>query len=153
MKSGKKLFETFYVGEDGTQYFIKPLIFSNSQNKEKLLIDFTFRYKNEVKDSVVINFSLLSSNIFKNIDSLSFSNTTHKIMSKNVNLMFNEKKNKLFNSRFSTKIPLINFDKMFINGDWNIIVYSRENSSTYYSEKKTKKAIKKLQDKIFIIFQ
>lgn len=153
VKSGKNLFETFYVGEGGTQYFIKPLFFLNSQNKEELHIDFTFRYKNEVKDSVILNLSLLSSDIFKSIDSLSLSNTTYKIISKNNKLLFNEKRNKFFNSRFSTKISLIELNKMFGSDDWKIIVYSGGTYFTYASEKKTKKAIKKLQDKIFILFQ
>ena len=153
VKSGKNLFETFYVGEDGTQYFIKPLIFLNTQNREEIHIDFTFRYKNVVKDSVILNLSLQSSNIFKSIDSLSLSNTTHKIINKDIRLLFNEKRNNLFNSRFSTKFSLIEFNRMFDNDDWTIIVYKDKAYNTYVSEKKTKKAIKKLQEKIFILLQ
>ena len=152
-KSGKSLFETFYVGEEGTQYFIKPLTFTNYSNEEKLNIDFTFRYKNEVKDSVTVNFSLLSSNIFKSIDSFSFSNTTNKIISKNIKLLFNEKKNKLFKSRFSTKISLIEFNKMFVSNEWKITIFSPEFSSTYIADKKTKKRINKLRDNVFILLK
>ena len=152
VKSGKNLFETFYVGEDGTQYFIKPLNFLNSQNKEELRADFTFRYKNEVKDSVTINFSLLSPKNLKNIDSLVFSNTNHKIVSTNVELLFNEKASKLFKSRFSTKVSLLDFNQMFENNDWKIITHKFEDHSTYTSDKRTKKAIKKLRDEIFILF-
>ena len=50
---GKKLFETFYAGEQGSQYFIKPLVLKNA-TKEKLTIDFSFRYKTEVKDSAIV---------------------------------------------------------------------------------------------------
>ncbi|MDD4149393.1 MAG: hypothetical protein PHE33_05135 [Bacteroidales bacterium] len=151
VKSGKKLVETFYVGEDGTQYFIKPIIFYNTQNKEKILVDFTFRYKNEVKDSVIVNFSLHSANIFKNIDSLSLSNTVNKIISSDIQLMFNEKRNDLFDSRFSTKILLVEFKEMFENSDWTINVYYEKSYNTYVSPKKTKKTIMSLQDNIFII--
>ena len=149
MKSSNNLFETFYVGEDGTQYFIKPLVFSNPQNKEKLHVDFTFRYKNEVKDSVTVNLSLLSLDIVKRIDSLSFSNTTHKVISKNIKLLFNEKRNKLFHSRFSTNISLIEINKMFESDDWKIIIH---NVGTYTSNKRTEKTIKRLRDEIFILF-
>lgn len=151
-KSNKNLFETFFVGENGTQYFIKPLAFINSQSKDEINVDFTFRYKNEIKDSVTVNFSLLSPNILKNIDSLAFSNTNHKIVSTNVELLFNEKANKLFKSRFSTKVSLLDFNKMFKNNNWKIITHDLENHSTYTSDKRTKKAIKKLQDEIFILF-
>lgn len=153
VKSGKNLFETFYVGEEGTQYFIKPLVLFNPQNREELFIDFTFRYKNEVKDSVVINLSLLSSDIFRSIDSVSLSNITHTIKSNNSKLLFNEKKNKLFNSRFSTKISLIELINMFENDNWKITIYSNSTYSTYTSTKRTKKAIKNLQNKLFVLFQ
>ncbi|MDD2636080.1 MAG: hypothetical protein PHW82_11340 [Bacteroidales bacterium] len=150
-KSAKKLFETFYVGEEGTQYFIKPLVFSNNQNKEKMLIDFTFRYKTEIKDSVTVNFSLLSPNIFKKIDSLSLSNSANTIISQDFNLLFNKKEKKFFNSRFSAKISLIEFKDMFTKDDWTINVYQPNFSITYVSGNKTNKAIKTLQENIFII--
>ncbi len=150
VKSGKNLFETFYLGEGGTQYFIKPMIFYNTLNREEIHLDFTFRYKNIVKDSVIVNLSLHSSILFKSINSLRFANTTHKILRKDIRLLFNEKRNKQFNSRFYTKISLIEFNKLFDNEDWTIIVYTNKTSNTYISEKKV---IKKLQEKIFIILQ
>jgi len=152
VKSSKNLIETFYVGEDGTQYHIKPLTFTDSQNKEKIHLDFTFRYKNEVKDSVIINFSLLSSTIFKSIDSFSLSNTTTKTISKDIRLMFNEKRKDLFVSRFSTKISLVDFNKMFENTDWTIIVTNKDICNTYVSEKSTRKKITKLKEEIFVFF-
>jgi len=153
VRSGKNLFESFFVGEEGTQYFIKPLVFLNIQNKEEIRLDFIFRYKNVIKDSVIVNFSLVGNNIYKNFDSLSLSNKTHKIKSKSINLLFNEKKSKLFYSRFSTKFSFLEFNRMFDNNDWTILVYKDKASVTYVSDKKSKRAIKKLQEKLFILFQ
>ncbi len=150
-KSGKKVVETFYVGEDGTQFFIKPLIFNNIQNKEKIIIDFTFRYKNEVKDSVTANFSLQSSTIYKSIDSLSLSNGSSKIISPDIRLMFNETRKGLFNSRFTTKFSLLEFKKLFESDDWTIIVYQKNAYNTYVSQKRTKKTIEIIQDNVFIL--
>lgn len=151
-KSGKNLFETFYVGDEGTQYFIKPLILVNTQNREEIAIDFTFRYKNEIKDSVALNLSLQSSNIFKSFDSLSFSNQTHKIVSKELRLLFNEKRNSLYISRFTTKFPLVELNKLFDTNDWALTLYKDNSYTTYISEKQTKKAITKLEEKIFTLF-
>ena len=58
-KSSKKLVETFYVGIEGTQYFIKPLTYQVEDSKEELEIDCIFRYKTKLSDSdsASINFS------------------------------------------------------------------------------------------------
>jgi hypothetical protein len=153
VKSGKNLFETFYVGEDGTQYFIKPLGFSNVDQEEELFVDFTFRYKNEVRDSVIGNFTLQSSEILKNIDSISFSNAKTKILSNKVRLLFNERKKDDFNSRFTTKVLLSEFITLFDNNEWAIIVYKNNSSSTFLPTRKTKQAIEKLQEKVFVLLQ
>jgi len=152
-KSGKSYFETFYVGEGGTQYFIKPIVFSSIKKSEKINFDFTFKYKNEVKDSANVNFSILSNNMFKNIDSLTFKNTTHNFVIKDFKLLFNERNSKLFDSRFSTKISLKDLNKMFNSADWVIDVFKENVHYTYTTEKRTKKVIEKLQDKIFVLFQ
>jgi hypothetical protein len=153
VKSGKNLFEAFYVGEEGTQYFLKPLIFLNLQNNEEIYIDFTFRYKNEVKDSVLLNFTLQSKNIYKYIDSLSLSSPTITINSDDIGLLFNEKRNTFFNSRFTTKISLIEFNKMFKSVDWTIKIFYDETFMSYVPEKKTRKALKALQEKLFVLLQ
>lgn len=153
VKSGKNLFETFYVGEDGTQYFIKPLFFSNTENKDVMDMDFTFRYKNEVKDSVIVNFAIRSEKIIKQIDRLTLSNATQSIESNDVELLFNEKRKNEFYSRFSTKITMVEFNQMFENFDWKTVVVTDGASQTFEAEKKTKKSLSKLADKVFIIFQ
>jgi hypothetical protein len=152
-KSGKNLFETFYVGDDGIQYFIKPLNMKNTQNSDELKIDFTFRHKDEIKDSVVVNVSLRSSAIYKNIDSLSLSNETHKIVSDNLRLLFNEERNDLYTSRFTTKVPLIDVVQLFDTNDWILTIHKNQAPQTYIPEKNTKKAILKLQEKLFILFR
>lgn len=151
VKSGKNLFETFYVGDKGTQYFIKPLKFTSLIN-EVLYMDFTFRYKDEIKDSSFVNLTLSNTNIIKNIDSLSLSNQTNKITCKNVKLLFNEKEKKMFSSRFSLKIPLSELNNLFIENNWSIVVYNNQQILTYTSGRKAKKRINKLKNKVFILF-
>ena len=65
-KSGAsgKLYETFFVGDEGTQYFIKDIKFSSNLNSDQTWTDITFRYKNELKDSATINFSFLNAKLF-----------------------------------------------------------------------------------------
>ncbi|MCC6726639.1 MAG: hypothetical protein IT258_19210, partial [Saprospiraceae bacterium] len=83
VKSGKRLFETFYVGTDGTQYFIKPLEFT-ADNKEVLKLDVTFRQKDISEDSATVNISFYGAENFKTADSLVIKNTTETLALKNL---------------------------------------------------------------------
>jgi hypothetical protein len=92
----------------------------------------------------------VSSDLIKNIDSLSFSNSANQLTCTHVELLFNERTNKLFTSRFSTKMSLQNLNKLFEKDDWEIITH--QTGTTYTAGKKTQKAIKELQNGIFILF-
>jgi hypothetical protein len=150
-KSGKNYFETFYVGEQGTQYFIKPISFVNKKSDEELILDFTFRYKNKIKDSSIINFSIKSANIYKSIDSLKILNKNIEIKNNKVMLLFNEKKSDGFISRHTTKVNLLEVKELFNNGDWKVIIYNQNQIREYIPEKKTIKIINIMKDKIFSI--
>lgn len=149
-KSGKKLYETFFVGEDGTQYFIKPLIFINDIN-ENLELDITFRYKNEIKDSAIVNVSFLSKEIFKHADSLKINHDSSATVFKEIKYMFSERKKEEYNSRFSTKGSLFDIKKLFNSNNWNIIIYKNGSFNKYITPKATKKKIDKLKYEIFML--
>ncbi len=151
VKSGKKLYETFFVGEDGTQYFIKPLEFSNDVN-EKLKLDITFRYKNEIKDSAIVNISLLSKEIYKYADGLKIKNDSIDIIIKEMKYMFSERNKKIYNSRFSANVNLFDVEQLFDSNNWILILYKDGRSIKYITPKITKKKIDKLNYEIFAIF-
>ena len=152
LKTGGKLYETFFVGEDGTQYFIKPLIFSKKLDEE-LKLDITFRYKNEIKDSAVLNISFFSKELFKTADSLKIDNDTIDITLKRFNYLFSERDKKLYNCRFSVKVDLINLKNLFNRGNWNLLLYKNGMSTDYTSLKTTKKKIEKINYEIFLLFK
>lgn len=150
-RSGKKYFETFYVGEQGTQYFIKPILFKDEESNEDLFLDITFRYRNEIKDSAIINISIKSSIIYKTIDSLKLSNKDIQIKSSELKLLFNEKNKKEFTSRYSTKFSLNKIKEIFSNDAWEIIIYNQRKIITYQPHRKTNKAINAVKDKVFVL--
>jgi len=152
VKAGKKLYETFFVGEEGTQYFIKPLIFTNN-TKERLTLDITFRYKNQFKDSALVNISFFSKEVFKNVDSLKITNDSVVVVLKNMKFLFAERSSKKeFNSRFSTKGNMADINKLFNNADWKIFLFKQKSLSKYETPKYTKKKIDKLRFAIFMLF-
>jgi hypothetical protein len=146
------LYETFFVGESGTQYFIKPIELNNHETSGIIKIDFTFRYKNIIKDSVNVNFSLFEYNIFKTVDSLSISNPNNNILTKNIALMYNEKQKRKVISRFSTIFSLQEVIEIFKNNNWKISVYSNNLEQHFNSSNKTKKSLDKINQNIFLMF-
>ena len=150
-KSGKNYFETFYVGEEGIQYFIKPILFKDEKSKEDLILDITFRYKNEIKDSAIVNFSIKSTIIYKTIDSLKLSNKDIEIKSENIVLLFNEKNKTGFTSRHSTKFGLKEIKELFNNDAWEVTVYNQNKTAKYEPHRKAVRAINAFREKVFVL--
>jgi hypothetical protein len=150
-KQGKKDFETFYVGEEGTQYFIKPIFFKDEKSKEDLILDITFRYKNEIKDSAIVNFSIKSTIIYKTINSLKLSNKDTEIKSDNIVLLFNEKNKTGFTSRYSTKFSLKEIKELFNNDSWGVTIYNQNIITKYEPYKKTIRAINAVRERLFVL--
>lgn len=150
-KSGKHYFETFYAGADGTQYFIKPLSFIDSETKEELLVDIAFRYKDQVKDSAIVNFSIKSPSLYKAVNSLSITTTAVHVAARDIRLLYHEKSKDGFISRFTTKIPLREVQQMFDSAAWTFTVHYPTQATAYRPSKKTVKAIATLSQKVFIL--
>ena len=85
-----KLFETFFLGDQGTQYFIKPLSFKDNSNNY-LEMDITFRYLNKIQDSATINFSIYNKALIQAIDSLSIGNHSYSVTTKEIKYLFSER--------------------------------------------------------------
>jgi len=150
-KSGKNLYDTFFAGDEGTQYFINPLSFSNPENKDEIQLDITFRYKNIIKDSATINFSILSPQVIKKLDSVSISNNYQTVTCSKINLLFNEKTKSDYKSRFTFKISVEHLNNLFQNYEWSVSTFKDSNKTSYLTNKKTKKIINKLKGEIFVI--
>jgi hypothetical protein len=150
-KTGKNYFETFYVGEEGTQYFIKPILFKEETSNEDLMLDITFRYRNEIKDSAIVNFTIKSLILYKTIDSLKLSNKDIKIESDQLVLLFNEKSKTAFTSRYSTKFSLKEIKEIFNNDAWKMIIYNQNKIATYKPPNKTIRTINTIRDRVFVL--
>ena len=151
--SSSEIYNTFYVGEDGTQYFIQPLNFTGEKdNNEELNVDITFRYKTVLKDSSIINISLVSAKYFKTIDSIKIENNSCSIVLKKLNIMFSERSGDFFISRFTAKGFLPGIKQLFNNSDWLFTVYAQNQLLKYLAPVSTKKKIERLNYNIFVLF-
>ena len=149
-RPGHKLYETFFVGEEGTQYFIKPLAF-DSENGEATL-DITFRYKTEIRDSATINISFVDDKIHKSADSIVLRTGTNRIELHAGKLLFNDKVKGGYASRFTTKALLADIVSLFKQDDWTVSLYSAGSAHHFRAGNKTRKKISKLQENVFALF-
>ncbi|WP_154859427.1 hypothetical protein [Cyclobacterium xiamenense] len=149
--SGKKYFETFYIGKEGTQNFIKPILFKDERSNEELILDMTFRYRNAIKDSAIVNFSIKSATLYKTIDSLKIANEVIQAKSSELELLFNEKNKKGFTSRYSTKASLQEIKEIYSNNTWEITIYFKNQITRYKPQRKTMRAIDAVRDNVFIV--
>lgn len=102
-----RFYSAFFVGEEGMQYFIKPLIFKSQQKGEEALPDFTFRYKNEIKDSAIVNISIEGPELYKEIDGIAFSNGDEQYELSEVKLLYNSGSKSGYVSRFTAKFKFM----------------------------------------------
>ena len=152
-KSAKSFYESFFVGEDGTQYFIKPVSFDATDKNSELQVDFTFRYKNEIKDSATINISLISNSIVKEVNNISIKNLHHNVDLRDISLLYNEKKKDKFISRFTSKCSTQELFDIFADADIKIDIDRKDAVSFYITPNKTQKAIRSLNDNLLILFR
>jgi len=151
VKSGKKLYETFFVGEDGTQYFIKPLMFGTESNSE-LNLDIAFRYKNVIKDSAIFNMSFLQTETIKEVDSVSIHSDSVSITIKGIKYLFSERSKRIYLSRFSANVDLKEVKKIFNGNNWTIVLYRKGISTSFSTPEITKKKLGKLNYDVFMLF-
>lgn len=149
-RGSEKLFETFFSGDDGIQYFIKP--FELAENEEmKMNCDITFRYKKELKDSALFNVSILAPYNIKDLDAVKMSNGHAEMHSGHSELLFNELTNKGYISRHSVKFALAEVREMFRHPKWKVEVDSKHGKEILHSKAKSDKKIQQLNAGLFVL--
>lgn len=145
---------SFYKGEEGVLYFIKPLKMKSKDSK--LLIDFTFNYNYiEGIDSseVIFNFSIIKNKPVKNINKITFSNTVIKVESKNTKLIFIDNNKRKFISRHSSTLSLTELRQIFKDINFTIKVEENQSDYSFSTTNKTQRKVKQLNKTLFKIFE
>ncbi len=152
VKSKETLYETFYVNDTISQYFIRPLNFKNKLTHQSFHIDFVFRVANNNSNDnqtsiVTANFSVLS-NAPVDVNTLQIENVPGFVTTATCNLLFQEKRNKKFLSRYTAKIQLGELQHLMHDNNWKIKL-NNDNSLIFYPVKRTQIAIKDLNNELF----
>lgn len=143
-KTGKNLWEEFYVAQGVIQYFIKPLTFKS--NSGDIIVDFTFRTNS---DSATVNFNIIDTNPIAIPTQVSFFKDEHLCTISSRKTLLSEKKNKTFKLRQTGKIAQNDLIRLF--GSNNCIISVTNNSATkdYQPAKRTEKYVVRLKSNLF----
>lgn len=148
--SNKKYFETFFVGNDGIQYFIKP-IECEALNGDKLIFDVVLRLKNnfQSQDSATLNFTVFSAdkNLTEQLQLAWISQDT--LIVKDVKFMFKERNNKVYSYRFTSKIANTDLKKCFEDKAYQpFLKYGFQKTTKMKYQKCSLKSIRKINEQI-----
>lgn len=153
-RSKSKLYQSFFVGEEGTQYFIDRILFENRKSENYLFADFTFRHSNTKRSSVTFNFSLNSKVYVSQMDSLALLADESVFMAENIKIMFTEKQDGRFVSRFTSSISLDHLKQLMKAPEPKIRLFYKgsDGSQALEPHPKTFKKIQRLNEDLFFIF-
>lgn len=147
-KGISKNYETFYVGTEGTQYFIKPMKFEGVDG-EDLSLDFTFRYKKVVEGDARLAFSLNTDEVIHELESVSIESASRTYEVSSLELLFNERERKDIESRFAGVLPLTELHDLFEGSDWTMTITRNGKSSQYLPSNQSKKVIADIKKEVF----
>jgi len=150
-KRQSKFYKTFFAGEEGTRYFIKPITLQNK--KESIDIDITFTSSTILKDSATINYSLQTNQLIKKLQKFYITNGADTLYISGNHLLFLDRNKKNYISRFSGRMPAEDLKKLFANNKWTATIVSRNEIKHFDSKKRTSKVIDFLNKHIFILLQ
>lgn len=146
-----KYYKSFFVGEKGMQYFIKPIKFKNKEIKnESLTLDFTFRTLDSTEYGVNINFSLFSNQPYKYFDKIIISNNSTSIELTNTTLLYNARKGKNVETRISGKCSHKDILALFSDPQWIIHFVKDEKQKVFYTPQKAQKKVESLNQNVLL---
>jgi hypothetical protein len=151
---GKKYFESYYAGDEGNQYFIKPLVLVSEYKEAKATLDISFRSKESLQGTAQVNFSVYMPEAVHSLkDAYLYVNDTSFELS-DIKLLFAEKEKNGFQSRFSTTVPAEKLRSIFNTSDWQLVII-KEKGKTYKFDTASlsKKRIEAINTNLFTIFK
>jgi len=145
-KTGKDLYEEFFIDKGVTQYFIKPIKFKSDEFS--YIVDFTFRDTATAKSYIIANFSIYSNEKTEVYDSIGFyaDNVVCKFINP-VKLYIDADKN-LYIRRFTAYLKYDEMKKLFSSENMRIFISSNNKLNELLPTKSTKKHISLINDNL-----
>ncbi len=143
--ASKSYIESFFRGENDTQYFIRPIGLKSKTIDMNL--DFTYRTNDSTKTT--LNFTLLPKEKLKSkISGFSIFVNSDTIQAENITSLFQKRSEKIY--RFSSEISNTDFDKIVKNENRNFeLMFSDNTTVQLLPSKNFNKAMKAAQEDIY----
>lgn len=143
-KSGKNLWEEFFVSPGVMQYFIKPLLFKCGARQ--FIPDFTFRNGG---DSITVNFSITDTQNILVPSKICFINSIDTVKLNSVKTLLFNKTNKKLKLRMTGKIAHVEFSGLIKDNNWVITQSDSLLIRNYYPSDRTKASLKKIETNLY----
>ncbi|MDP3914233.1 MAG: hypothetical protein Q8R96_10910 [Bacteroidota bacterium] len=147
-KTGKNLWEEFFVSPGVIQYFIKPLAFQH--NDDLFEVDFTFR---NGSDSVTVNFTLEEQNNIISPDQIYFLTNKDSVRISSIQTLLNAKSNDKFKLRKTGKISFVEFKQMLSKDKWVVTLLIGSATKKYSPTSKTIRHLQILKNNLFVTIE
>lgn len=144
-----KLFETFYIGKNQYQYFIKPLTFE-SDNSD-LFVDYTVRLLDTAKYATM-NFTIESKENPGSCQKISYELSNQKIEINEIDEFYYEKKSDYI-YRSSAKIDLEELIEIFDSEEIGISYFGNLEKQNFKANNSTLKKIKKINEDLMVFIK
>lgn len=144
--SNREHFETFFIGNNQSQYFIKPIEMESKSSD--FSIDFTIRQVNEDELDITSNFTIISDYPISKIDSVILNN---KYQIYEIDKLYLESIGDQFKLRSSMKVEYDFIIEFFTQEMIDLSVYSNEHMFNYKIETSSDKEIKSIEQKLLPI--
>lgn len=151
---GGSPYVSYFAGEDGTQYFIKPLDFQNSEGT-KATVDFTFRSRDTLSPSAeaTVNISIFQPDEKDELPQVPakvwLQHDTTRIILRNPERLLISPQKKTVNNRFTSTCNARELKSLFEAGTFQLLVGEKEPYQRFAPTKKTEKKITRTQAGVF----
>lgn len=127
-------YESFFLGDGKTQYFIQPINFNGEDSN--LDIDFTFRDENFIDSLLVTNYTVSSEFSITKIDSIVFITSDSKIKATQIQKIFQERDGKKHRIRSTCKITGSKLAHILKSNNLQISIFAHNKELKFESSKK-----------------
>jgi len=134
-------YESFFINDSTTQYFIKPLDFIGDK---QFSCDFTFRRSGSVNSETTMNFSCFST-FNQPIDTVYLITSSNRYLIINSKLLYKERIEKSFHYRYSTTISFGQLKEFFQSPQQGVLI----DQSYLKMKPATRKKINRIKTNLF----
>ena len=146
-----KLFQSFYMGNGTTQYYIKEMEFKDNMGSN-LLLDITIQMKRENNTDAILNFTYKGKSKLNQFDSVYILQFGDTLILNDVLPLFHERIKNNFASRYTSSVNAKKLILFFEDPKWTFQIDAGKTKYNYSPTTKTSNKIQYINNNLFTIY-